>query len=659
MPEQRSIHQLPADVAAKIAAGEVVERPASVVKELVENALDAGASAVRVELEGGGLDLIRVVDDGVGIVPEELSLAFARHATSKIATIDDLERIHTLGFRGEALASVAAVARVTLASRARGAAAGAQLTVDEGRIGPVVPSGAPAGTSVTVRGLFASVPARLKFLKTKATETGHCLKIVEQYALAYPNVRFTALSEGREVFSTTGDGSLLNVIIAVYGLRVAEEMVPIGETALGETGADVTPDPDRPRVSGYVSRPTCYKATRQYLSFFVNGRWAQSRALSYAVEEAYHSLLLTGRHPIAVVNIALDPWLLDVNAHPAKTEVKFLRERQVYAAVLRATRAAIIDTAATPEISSRVFAAPAWEPVALSGAESRWALPAAPAMSVAAPPESAPPDLTSPSPDEREATVEREATAEAPQAASPQDMPAPTTLWAGSDARRSAGDQVGERLSGFSAPGAPAADAPVGGKRLPALRVLGQVSQAYIIAEGPDGVYMVDQHAAHERIVLERMIEEWRARAVTTQLLLEPETLELTPGERERVEEHLEALRGIGFDIEPFGGDAMLARAVPATLTGKLRGQSLRDLVVTLAGADAEAASHGETWEEHALANVACKAAIKAGQTLTPEEQRELIRQLEGASAFQSCCHGRPTLVKMSLSALEREFDRR
>jgi DNA mismatch repair protein MutL len=249
-------------------------------------------------------------------------------------------------------------------------------------------------------------------------------------------------------------------------------------------------------------------------------------------------------------------------------------------------------------------------------------------------------------------------TADATAPEAPESQEAPASLWAGRDAARG-GDPVGERLSGFSAPGAPAADALVGGKRLPALRVLGQVSQAYIIAEGPDGVYMVDQHAAHERIVLERMIEEWRARAVTTQLLLEPEALELAPGEREQVEEHLEALRGIGFEIEPFGMEAMLARAVPAALAGKLRGQPLRDLVVALAGAGAEAASHGETWEEHALANVACKAAIKAGQTLTPEEQRELIRQLEGASAFQSCCHGRPTLVKLSLSALEREFDRR
>src|SRR5487761_2257030 len=348
------IRILPENVANKIAAGEVVERPASVVKELVENALDAGATSVR------------VVDDGQGIAADELELAFIRHATSKIATLDDLERIRTLGFRGEALASVSAVARVTLASRERGADVGAQLTVEEGRVGPVVPAGAPQGTSVTVRGLFSSMPARLKFLKTRATETGHSLRLLEQYAMAYPGVRFISLSEGREVFHTSGSGKLFDVLVAVYGLSVAEQMVPIGETALPadeRAGEMASPDPDHPRVGGYVSKPTSFKATRHYLSFFVNGRWVQSRSLSYAVEEAYHSLLLTGRHPIAVVNLTLDPWLLDVNVHPAKTEIKFLRERQVYAAVQRAVRAAVIETASTPEVSPRVFAAPAWEPV--------------------------------------------------------------------------------------------------------------------------------------------------------------------------------------------------------------------------------------------------------------------------------------------------------
>ncbi len=611
------IRQLPSEVAAKIAAGEVVERPASVVKELIENALDAGARHIRVELSGGGLDLIRVVDDGRGIPADELPLALARHATSKIGTLDDLERIRTLGFRGEALASIVSVAQVTLLSRPREAAVGAQLIVDEGSVGKVTPAGAAVGTSVSVRGLFASLPARLKFLKSRPTESGHCLRLVEQYALAYPEVRFSVTTEGRPALVTTGDDKLLSVITAVYGLSVAEQMVVLGESSPPPLQGQGSIPSERPVVSGYVSRPSCYKATRQYLSFFVNRRWVQSRTLSYAVEEAYHSLLLTGRHPIAVVDIALDPALLDVNVHPAKTEIKFLRERQVYAAVQRAVRAVVLATAETPEVSARSFAVPAWE--APRRAEEG---------------EAAPEDGHSDSAgtNQGQAALFGEA--------------AP-----GERAARGA-------AGGFAVPGENPA-APVGGKKLPAMRVLGQVSQSYVITEGPDGVYMVDQHAAHERILLERMIEEWRAHAVTSQLLLEPLPLELSPAEREAVEDHLEALARIGFEIEPFGDGAVLVRAVPGVLSEQARSSSLRELVLQLAGADNEAASHGETWEEHALANVACKAAIKAGQVLSPEEQRELIRQLEGVRAHQSCCHGRPTMVHLSLSALEREFDRR
>ena len=620
------IRQLEPDVAAKIAAGEVVERPASVIKELVENALDAGARSIRVELVNGGLSVMRVVDDGCGIPAGELPLAFARHATSKVAHIDDLERIRTLGFRGEALASIASVSSVTLISRQRDEVAGAQLTVAEGAFGAVTAAGSPVGTSVTVRDLFASVPARLKFLKTRSTETGHALRVVEQYAFAFPEIRFTVLSDGRQAFTTAGDGNLLGVIATVYGLSVAEQMVALP----GPAEALSTPFlPDlktetRPVVDGYVSRPSCYKATRSYLSFFVNRRYVQSRSLSYAVEEAYHSLLLTGRHPIAVVSIALDPALVDVNVHPAKTEVKFLYERQVYAAAQRAVRAAVIATAEAPEVSPRAFALPRWD-----------------------------------SPEEATASL-----------GGAEGAPAPTSLWRRAEADRfppmgdgrlpTAEHQAPPRgaAGGFSVPGV-APEGPVGGNQLPVLRVLGQVSQSYIITEGPDGVYMVDQHAAHERILLEKMIAEWRARAVSSQLLLQAIPVELSAAEREAVEEHLDSLRAIGFELEAFGGDALLVRALPAALAGSAHAEAIRDLLIELVGAGMEAASHGETWEEHVLANVACKAAIKAGQTLSPEEQRELVRQLEGANARQSCCHGRPTMVHLSLAALERQFDRR
>jgi DNA mismatch repair protein MutL len=605
-----TIRRLPQDVAAKIAAGEVVERPAAVVKELVENAIDAGARQIRVDLMGGGLELIRVADDGAGLARDDLSLAFARHATSKIAALDDLERITTLGFRGEALASVAAVSNVTLVSRPAEAEIGAQIIVSEGAASEVSATGATRGTSVTVRGLFASVPARLKFLKTRATETGRCMQLVEQYALAYPETRFVVTSEGRQALLTPGDGKLRSVIAAVYGLSVAEQMTPLDASG-GDGPVAAEAAGERPVVSGYVSKPTCYKATRQYMSFFVNRRWVQSRTLSFAVEEAYHSLLLTGRHPVAVVNISLDPALIDVNVHPAKTEIRFLRERQVYAAVQRATREAVLAGAETPVVSPRGFTVPEWE--------------------------MRPPIAGQPTSQEN---IERQANLWQSGA------PIPTERNEAADAlvdtsQDTANDEVA-----------------VGGRALPVLRVLGQVSQSYIITEGPDGMYLVDQHAAHERILLERMIAALRERAVASQLLLDPLPVELAPAELEIVSEHLEQLRAIGFEIEPFGAESLLVRAVPAALSKAQTGE-LRELLVALAGADAEAASHGETWEEHALANVACRAAIKAGQSLASEEQRELIRQLEGAKARQSCCHGRPTMVRLSFAALEREFDRR
>src|SRR5215469_999627 len=336
------IRQLEPDVAAKIAAGEVVERPASVVKELIENSIDAGATQIRIDLMNGGLQLIRVTDNGSGILAGELPLALARHATSKVARVDDLEHIRSLGFRGEALASIAAVAEVVLLSHRREASQGAQISSVNGQVSEVSAAACPEGTIVTVRNLFSTVPARLKFLKSRNTEISHCHHLLEQYALAYPEIHFNVFSEGRQIFVTPGDGQLSSVLIEIYGLQVAEQMVPI--SSLDGNDDDLA----RPVVSGYTSVPSCYKSTRQHLSFFVNRRWVLSRMLSYAVEEAYHSLLLSGRHPIAVVNITVDPTQIDVNVHPAKTEIRFLKERRVYAAVLRAVRRAVLEEAGIP-----------------------------------------------------------------------------------------------------------------------------------------------------------------------------------------------------------------------------------------------------------------------------------------------------------------------
>ncbi|MBA2288713.1 MAG: DNA mismatch repair endonuclease MutL [Ktedonobacteraceae bacterium] len=695
------IRQLAPDVAAKIAAGEVVERPASVVKELLENSIDAGATQLRVDLMNGGLQLIRVTDNGSGIPADELPLALSRHATSKVAHIDDLEHIRSLGFRGEALASIAAVADVVLISRPRGSEQSAQVSAANGEISRVSTAASPEGSIVTVRNLFSSVPARLKFLKSRNTEVSHCLHLLEQYALAYPEIRFSVFSEGRQIFNTPGDGQLFSVLIEIYGLQVAEQMVPISSPP--------SADEERPVVSGYVSRPTCYKSTRQHLSFFVNRRWVLSRMLSTAVEEAYRTLLLGGRHPIAVVNIQLDPTLIDVNVHPAKTEIRFLKERRVYAAVMRAVRSAVLEEANIPTWRSDTpaptsanantpAAAPAIDddiddipfgdadtapslPTELSPAEDGQQLPAFPQsnpwMTVTEEETGTRPPLQSrlwqshirplrndghhqnvgaplagalPPSDMESASTETYDL--------PQDVTGRTQGASVHVDRESASAPMHDmaQIGAPSLAGAQAAH-PASVHDFPELRVIGQLLQSYVVTEGSGGMYLIDQHAAHERVLLERMVAALKARAPISQLLLTPMQIELAPVELEAIEVHIAGLVQIGFSLEILEDATLQVKAVPNVLMKQLNARSLRELLVEMTGP--ERAGYSQTWEEHALANVACKAAIKANYFLTVSEMRELIEQLARTSAPYSCCHGRPTMVSFSASALEREFGRR
>ncbi|MFL5624797.1 MAG: DNA mismatch repair endonuclease MutL [Ktedonobacteraceae bacterium] len=700
------IRQLAPDVAAKIAAGEVVERPASVVKELIENSIDAGATHIRVDLVNGGLQLIRVTDNGSGIPADELQLALSRHATSKVTQIDDLEHIRSLGFRGEALASIAAVAEVTLLSRHRDTAQGAQVSAINGQISQVSAAASPEGTTLTVRNLFSAVPARLKFLKSRHTEISHCHHMLEQYALAYPEIRFSVFSEGRQIFATPGDGQLSSVLIEIYGLQITEQMVPISSP----DGRD--DDLERPVVSGYTSLPACYKSTRQHISFFVNRRWVLSRMLTTAVEEAYHSLLLSARHPIAVVNITLDPTLLDVNVHPAKTEIRFLKERRVYAAVLRAVRQALLHEAEVPTWSNASKTYPGNE-----DQESATPQPST-AAGVGAQ------LITSPNDTESNDDAELNDNT-GPQNAPtyPQDNPWLTVteeetgtkpplsarLWQ-SHLQRNQPDGK-DKLTTPATPTTPATLAPLSqsqasdttlppeergeiqsaeahmpanvspstqgdlplvsvpstsaqqqsfisqARRLPALRVIGQLAQSYIVTEGKEGMYLIDQHAAHERILLERMVAALKARAPLSQMLLTPMQLQLAPQELEALEEHRQQLEQIGFSLDIHEDNLLHVKAVPQVLIKQMNARSLHELLVDLTVP--EQRGHSETWEEHALANVACKAAIKANYFLTVSEMREMIEQLEQTSAPFSCCHGRPTMMHFSLSALEHEFERR
>ncbi len=589
------IRLLPAEVAGKIAAGEVVERPASVVKELIENSVDAGATEIRVEIREGGRRLMRVADNGCGIPAEEVSLAFARHATSKLSHVSDLDRITTLGFRGEALASIAAVSQVTLLTRPREQTVGQLLRVQGGELVRQEGQGSPAGTLITVENLFHNVPARLKFLRQPQTEAGHIHNIVTHYAMAYPDIRFSLTADGRQSFQSTGNDKLYDVLIAVYGLELAEKMLEVQDPG------DVEGDLAGPSVSGYVGSPSLHRANRSYITLFVNRRWIQDRSLAHAVAQAYHTLLPVGRHPVTVILLELDPADVDVNVHPTKREVKFRDGRKVFNAVQRAVRRTLVERAPVPTMAHtpRTWPAPEWE--------RRHSLIAA--------------GLD-------EATASQLA----------------MEIY-----------RTGDGLPGLAA-GSGEELQPVGPVRLPLLRVVGQVGQTYIVAEGPQGMYLIDQHAAHERVLYEQTMAGRDGQAVTSQTLLEPLPLDLDPLLAGVLAEQLELLNEVGFALEPFGGTSFLLRAVPSILRVPDVRAAVVDILEMLRQGDDPLAAQAE---ERLVAAVCKRAAIKAGQTLSLEEMQQLVRQLEQCESPRTCPHGRPTVLHFSVEQLEKEFGRR
>jgi DNA mismatch repair protein MutL len=569
------IKVLAPQVVARIAAGEVVERPASVVKELVENSLDAGATQIAVETGGGGVSLIRVTDNGTGIPAGELELAFQRYATSKVADISDLESLATLGFRGEALPSIAAVAEVDIITCASGESVGTHLVLKEGVAVDRDHQARSIGTTVTVRQLFRQVPARLKFLKSPATENSHIAQVVSQYALAFPEVKFTLTIDGRTLLRTPGSGRLIDSVIAVYGPEIARNMLEIGQEKEWEgSTSSVT-------VTGMVSSPSVSRASRDYLSFFVNRRWISSRWLAWAVEEAYHGLLMTGKHPVAIIHISLPTREVDVNIHPTKTEVKFQNERAVVTAVQRAARRALMELAPVPQIEE---ATPAYT----APTRPRPVLPME--------------GLTWPS------------TSEHPASSPLSTHPTPA----------------------FS---------------LPALRLLGQLSASYIVAEGPDGLYLIDQHAAHERVLFEQIKSQLSQQKIEVQGLLEPATLEVSPRQDAILKLHHQDLAEFGFSLEPFGERTYLVRAVPVWLDKKDWLGVLRELMDSPVGG-------GGDWRERIAISIACHSAVRAGQVLSDDEMRNLIRELEKTALPNTCPHGRPTMTHLSSGQLAKEFGR-
>jgi DNA mismatch repair protein MutL len=565
--------------AAKIAAGEVIERPASVVKELVENSLDAGARSVSVEIREGGLALIRVADDGCGIDPDELRLAFERHATSKVLTEADLWRVRTLGFRGEALPSIAAAAEIELLTRIPGNDVAARIRLRHGEITEQGSGASPPGTAFSVRGLFAQQPARLKFLRSPASESTQVSAVVTHYAMAYPEVRFTLVIDGRTALQTAGSGRLDDAVAAVYGADVAAAAIAVDAPPQNE---------GEPGVRGIAVDPRVHRASRSYIGLYVNRRWVKNRALTFAVSEAYQGMLPVGRHPVAVLDLQVPADEVDVNVHPTKAEVRLRREREIFALLQRAVRGALTRSAPAPTASSGLWTAPS---------------PAASPLTLQQPPLQA-----------RLSSVQ-------PAAALPRNE-------------------------------APAAASMI--DRLPMLRPVGQVGNTYVVAEGPDGMYLIDQHAAHERVMYERCLAAVRTGRPEVQGLLEPLTLQLAAPHRALLAEHALSFERLGFDLEPFGDDAFVVRTVPLALAG----EGVEARIVEML--DRMQRDDGPDESSHRVAaSLACHAAVRAGMSMSDSEQRELLRQLEEAESPRTCPHGRPTMIHVTADAIAREFRRR
>ena len=576
------IHILPPEIASQIAAGEVVERPASVIKELLENALDAGAHSISINIMEAGRGLMEVEDDGCGIPADQLELALARHATSKLNQASDLFSISTLGFRGEALASIGSVSRLTIVSRSNKAEVGARLQVEAGIAGAVEAVATPPGTLVRVQDLFYNVPARLKFLKTDTTERRAVDTLVTRYALAYPNVRFKLMEGKAPKLQTSGDGDQRAILAALYGVEVARQML------------EVLAEEDGIKLKGFISPTSITRSNRREITFFINGRWVQDTPLTTALNNAYHTLLMVARYPMAALFIEIDPADVDVNVHPAKAEVRFRNQDRIFSFVQRAARRALLAYAPIPSLSPQVL----W------GSSKPQSRAVDPAWNF-----------------------------------SQGDSPVSSDTQVSNDEQEI--NNVPVSLPGYE---------------VPLLRLVGQIGSTYLVAEGPDGLYLIDQHAAHERVLFEKLMAQHEKKSIPSQTLMTPITVQLTPAQASMIQEQLPILAHFGFDIEPFGPGVFQVRALPVLFAHGDPAAALRAVVEDFE----EDESPLQNEIEARLAGRVCKRlAVKAGQVLSPEEQRSLLNDLEACNSPRTCPHGRPTMIHLPVDMLERQFGRK
>ena len=612
---KQKIRILPENLCNKIAAGEVVERPASVVKELLENSLDAGATEIRVEVENGGRKLIKVIDNGRGMDRDDVFLCLERHATSKISSDEDLFRLHSFGFRGEALPSIAAVSRLTLASRSVETEVGWEVYVEGGAVKRAGEVGIPCGTTVEVRDLFFNTPARRKFLRQEETELGHIGDVVTKLALAQPSVRFSLVHRGRTLIDVYRHNSLGERVAELLGRPLYKEMLPL----------DVCGPLDM-RLAGLISQPAFNRATTAAMYTFINGRYIRDRVVQHALLEGYRHLLVKGRYPAVVLFLQIDPALVDVNVHPTKHEVRFHDQKKVHDFIVEALQQTLR--------SSSWLADSKAEPVARAG------MPTSPAATDHHSP------IAAGTAGENPAELRRQEVREALFAYGQK-----STILPQADFPRGARPVAD---TPFVLPETSAA-ASAGGF-FSSLRVIGQYRRSFIICQDGDDLILIDQHAAHERIGFERLRAEFHRGHIERQALLFPAMLEFEFGEAAHLLEHLDELERLGLELEPFGGRTFVLKAIPRLLTGEQAEQLVRDVAAELVSLDSSGLVEAALDEIFIL--MACHGMIRANQSLTDGEIKALLRDLDQVDFSAHCPHGRPVMKRLPLTEVERMFRR-
>jgi DNA mismatch repair protein MutL len=647
------IHVLPEHVANKIAAGEVVERPASVVKELLENALDAGARRIRVQVEAGGKKLIQITDDGCGMVRDDALLAFERHATSKIRHAEDLLNVSTLGFRGEALPSIASVSRLRLESRAADEPSGTVLEIAGGKILKVEEAGLPAGTSVTVRDLFFNTPARKKFLKAESTELSHIASLVTHYALAHPDKHFELHSATNAMLIAAPVASRSERIYQVFGKETLDQLLPIAATArLEHLGLPEPPpwrrdedyqrpEPGEVRATGFVSRPEIQKLNRNSIFVFVNSRLIRDRLIQHALMEAYRNILPPTVFPVVLLFLELPAGEVDVNVHPSKTEVRFRQHGFVHDFVRDSVRAALMKTRPVPQFTTEIHAQPTASQ-ALSPSFTPHPGAAPEGCRLENPP-------VPPHNENFQFGEEIEITANAAigmwsARVGDQDPSLVKTS--------SLGMTIGGDCGGIIEPGHENGD----GVSLASLAPLGQLRDSFILAVNGEGLWIIDQHVAHERVLFERVLRQRAAERIETQQLLMPLIVELTPGQQAVFSEISDELRRNGFEVEPFGARTIAVKASPAGVDAADVERMLHELLDQI---DRESqAINLEQVRARIAASIACHAAIKVNTPLEKKKMEWLLKELARTECPMSCPHGRPVLLRYSVKEIQKAFKR-